>query len=241
MKLLKGQKGLSLIEVTIMLLVLMLLTGVLAPSIFDFVRDAQWVKVKEDCEAIAVSIARLQRDVGCVVKDAGGSVATQLGNCLEDSWSAQHIPVVLRGDGIFVGSEHVNAGTASTFGGFGAVNWDSANYDMLAEQLITNSSASGPGPNYPYPPAGSAWPVGPAFNIGWRGAYLSTSIGPDPYGTPYLVNSAFLNVPKGGTRHNYDAFCISAGPNRYFETAFKQLGAAPAADDFITIISGGTY
>ena len=33
----KGQKGLSLVEVTIMLLVLMLLTSVLAPSIFDFV------------------------------------------------------------------------------------------------------------------------------------------------------------------------------------------------------------
>ena len=37
----KGQKGLSLVEVTIMLLVLMLLTSVLAPSIFDFVNDAR--------------------------------------------------------------------------------------------------------------------------------------------------------------------------------------------------------
>ena len=43
-------------EVTIMLLVLML-TSVLAPAIFDYVKDAQWVKVKEDCEAIAVSVA----------------------------------------------------------------------------------------------------------------------------------------------------------------------------------------
>ena len=64
MKLRKGQRGLSLIEVTIMLLVLMLLTSVLAPSIFDFINDAQWVKVKEDCEAIAISVARLHRDVG---------------------------------------------------------------------------------------------------------------------------------------------------------------------------------
>ena len=36
---------------------------VLAPSIMDYVRDAQWVKVKEDCEAIGVSVARLTRDV----------------------------------------------------------------------------------------------------------------------------------------------------------------------------------
>ena len=60
----KGQRGLSLIEVTIMLLVLMLLTSVLAPSIFDFVQDAQWVKVKEDCEVLAISLARMIKDVG---------------------------------------------------------------------------------------------------------------------------------------------------------------------------------
>jgi len=52
MRRLRNRAGLSLVEVTIMLLVLMLLAGVLAPSIMDFVRDAQWVKVKEDCEAI---------------------------------------------------------------------------------------------------------------------------------------------------------------------------------------------
>ena len=64
MRRLRRQEGLSLVEVTIMLLVLMLLTSVLAPSIFDFVNDAQWVKVKEDCEALAISVARLHKDVG---------------------------------------------------------------------------------------------------------------------------------------------------------------------------------
>ena len=63
MRRLRNRTGLSLVEVTIILLVLMLLTGVLAPSIIDFVRDAQWVKVKEDCEAIGVSVARMMRDV----------------------------------------------------------------------------------------------------------------------------------------------------------------------------------
>jgi hypothetical protein len=41
-----------------MLLVLMLLTSVLAPSIFDFINDAQWVKVKEDCVGIRLLVAR---------------------------------------------------------------------------------------------------------------------------------------------------------------------------------------
>ena len=74
MRIRKGQKGLSLIEVTIMLLVLMLLTSVLAPSIFDFVQDAQWVKVKEDCEVLAISVARLIKDVGSkLIDQPGGS------------------------------------------------------------------------------------------------------------------------------------------------------------------------
>ena len=67
----EGQTGISLVEATIILLVLMLLTGVLAPSIFDYFRDAQMVKVKEDCEAIGVSVARLVRDVGPCLKFDG--------------------------------------------------------------------------------------------------------------------------------------------------------------------------
>jgi hypothetical protein len=71
------ERGLSLIEVTIMLLVLMLLTGVLAPSIVDFIKDAQWVKVKEDCEAIGLSVARLTRDVGPCLKFNGTGPCTK--------------------------------------------------------------------------------------------------------------------------------------------------------------------
>ncbi|MBI1872798.1 MAG: hypothetical protein HYS05_02780 [Acidobacteria bacterium] len=57
-------QGLSLVETTIILLVLLVLTGVLAPAINDFVNDAKDVKVKEDCEAIGATVMRLARDVG---------------------------------------------------------------------------------------------------------------------------------------------------------------------------------
>ncbi|MCX6551586.1 MAG: hypothetical protein NTY02_11400, partial [Acidobacteria bacterium] len=65
-----NERGLSLVEATIILLSLMVLTGVLAPGVRDYVNDARDVKVKEDCEAIGVSVARLLRDVGpCVRMD----------------------------------------------------------------------------------------------------------------------------------------------------------------------------
>ena len=240
MKTLKNQKGLSLIEVTIMLLVLMLLTGVLAPSIFDFVKDAQWVKVKEDCEAIALTVARLHRDVGCMVRTAGGTTTGQLAKCLHNP-AAGYIPAVLRGDGP---TPDIVDGTAAatslgTYNAATEMNWNSSVYDSMSNQFVTNT------PNYVEPPAGPASPFGPFFNKGWRGAYLSAPIGPDPFGSPYLVNSAFLDVAAtnaaGEGQHNWDTFCISAGPNRKFETLFQQKGAIASGDDFITIISGGTY
>src|SRR5512140_1648027 len=79
MRKIKGQKGLSLVEVTIMLLVLMLLTSVLAPSIWDFVHDSQWVKVKEDCEAIGISFTRLTRDVGPCLRNDPANICNKAG------------------------------------------------------------------------------------------------------------------------------------------------------------------
>ena len=73
---LRHAAGMSLVEATIILLVLMLLTAVLAPSIFDYVHDAQTVKVKEDCEAIGVSVARMVRDVGPCIRFFGPGPCT---------------------------------------------------------------------------------------------------------------------------------------------------------------------
>ena len=81
-----------------------------------------------------------------------------------------------------------------------------------------------------YPEPGTSTPVfGPYFGQGWRGAYLSPPIGPDPWGHRYLVNTVFLAMASdtpppvpgqitGGWSN--DTFCISAGPNGQYETAF---------------------
>ena len=247
-------RGLSLVEVTIMLFVLMLLTGVLAPSIMDFVRDAQWVKVKEDCEAIGVSVARLARDVGPCLKFNGTGPCTKT-NRVD----------VLYSDGPDVTPADM-AGDATTYFYGGAataseLNWhkDDSRGDSMEHQLVDN----GNGPNYPSPgDLNNHGAPGPSFGLGWRGAYLSPPIGPDPWGHRYLVNTVFLAVaidagtvsaasnggsqtgvvpPKAGWSN--DAFCISAGPNGRYETAFggnATHGVYRRGDDFIYIISGDT-
>lgn len=240
----KGQRGLSLVEVTIMLLVLMLLTSVLAPSIFDFVNDAKWVKVKEDCEAIGITIARITRDVGPCLKFNGNGACT-MSNRVE----------ILYSDG----PDTVNAdlaGSAAT--GYtnanitpSPINWNNdsqANVgDTMEDQFVTN----GPGYNTPALNYPSSYPVGPLFGIGWRGGYLAPPIGPDPWGKRYLVNSVFLSVATNAPDSNAegyvsrwwerDVFCISPGPNGLYETFFgggANGGTVREGDDFVYIVSG---
>ena len=240
---LRNARGLSLVEVTIMLLVLMLLTGVLAPSIMDFVKDAQWVKVKEDCEAIGLSVARLTRDVGSCLKFDG------MGRC-----TTTNRVDVLYSDGPDVTEPDLTGAATAYFFSSGNIasplNWDrdGDRGDSMERQFTTNDAG------YATPGRlGSSTAVGPQFNLGWRGAYLSAPIGPDPWGHRYLVNSVFLAVAidarcggcegdrSGGWSR--DAFCLSAGPNAVFETAFggnSTGGVTRRGDDFVYIISGDT-
>jgi hypothetical protein len=236
-----GHHGLSLVEVTIMLLVLMLLTSVLAPSIWDFVHDAQWVKVKEDCEAIGISFSRLTRDVGPCLR------VNSLNPCTKefrvDVLSSQGgtVPIVGPTATAFV-SPNMNS---SNWNAAGASNWDT-----MESQFVTNA------PGYRVPlqnHAGSGtYPVGPLFGLGWRGPYLSSPIGPDPWGSKYYVNAGFFAVATDASAASEGALgwwwarnvvCLSAGPDQTISSPFAQA-AIPGAgtnrlgDDFIFVISG---
>lgn len=241
MRKIKGQKGLSLVEVTIILLVLMLLTSVLTPSIWDFVHEAQWVKVKGDCEAIGITFSRLTRDIGPCLR------VNSLNGCTKgfrvDVLSSQGgaVPTV--------------APTATPFSStnMNSSNWNApggSNWDTMESQFVTNAPVySTPLQNY----AGSGnYPVGPLFGLGWRGAYLSPPIGPDPWGSKYYVNSGFFTVATDasaafegavGWWWERDVVCLSAGPDQTISSPFGQA-AIPGAgtnrlgDDFIFVISG---
>jgi len=236
-------RGLSLIEVTIMLLVLMLLTGVLAPSIMDYVKDAQWVKVKEDCEAIGISVVRLTRDIGPCLKLDG------TGKCTK--WNRVDL---LYSDGPDVTTSELADDATTAFNSAGNIGmplkWstDDVRGDSMERQFTTND------PGYPSPAQLSTYTaVGPQFGLGWRGAYLSAPIGPDPWGHRYLVNSVFLSVARDATPGtgegqrsggwSNDSFCISPGPNGLYETALggnATYGVTRRGDDFLFIISGDT-
>ena len=142
----------------------------------DFVRDAQWVKAKEDCEAIGVSVVRLMRDVGPCLKFNG------TGSCTK----ANRVDL-LYSDGPDVTPDDVGGEAAAGFDGGGttasALNWhsDDARGDSMEHQFVDN----GGGPGYPAPADLSTdLLAGPGSGLGWRGAYLSLAHRPGPLGTP---------------------------------------------------------
>ena len=233
--------GLSLVEATIILGVLSVLTGVFSPSVVDFLNDAKDVKVKEDCEAIGTSVARLVRDVGACLKRRGDEPCT-MGNRVD--------LLVSGGPDIQAGDVHGATcadGAAVTL----PYNWDNdagPNSDTMENQFVTNE------PRYATPDDLQTYDVaGPHMMLGWRGAYLAAPIGPDPWGRRYVVNSAFLAVAtvldgerrpaasRRGWSHN--VFCLSAGRNRFYETpiaAQRGSGVVRTGDDFIYVIGGST-
>ncbi|MBI1876200.1 MAG: hypothetical protein HYS05_20225 [Acidobacteria bacterium] len=243
--------GLSLVETTIILLVLMVLTGVLAPSINDFVNDAKDVKVKEDCEAIGATVMRLARDVGPCLRNITADPCIKI-NRVD----------VLYSDGDSISfADDIDSSTAPDFShpdidGAGFLNWDMGpvSGDTMESQFLQNLPTYGtPGTVGNHNPLAGFRVPGPAFFLGWRGAYLEPHVGPDPHGNPYVVNSVFLSVATDATAGSgegqrsggwdRDVICVSAGRNRRFETPFggnSTKGTARTGDDFVYVISGDT-
>lgn len=243
----KGQRGLSLIEVTIMLLVLMLLTSVLAPSIFDFVQDAQWVKVKEDCEVIAISLARLIKDVGPRLVTQRGSYASYKMDIMVSDGNppAAIVPGPVTG--------FPNGTLTNWWNGTPADPRTANHIGTCDEQLITNEAGVGrtvAGQIYPEPTS----QFGLKWGQGWRGAYLSPPCGPDPWGYAYQVNTTFFptvfidnTLGEVYKFHCQDVFCLSPGKNGVIETPFGvsftgnvpngPQGTKRGGDDWVTVIS----
>jgi len=109
--------GFSLVETTIMLTVLTVLTSVLAPSIGDYVNGARLIKARADMEVISVAVARFAFDVTMQVNKP-------------DSWS--------RFDVLVGAGETPAAGTDETVAWIS--NLSSGRAGELDAHLVTNEA-----------------------------------------------------------------------------------------------------
>ena len=253
----RGDAGLSLLEATIVLLVLSTLTAVLAPTIGDYVQDARDVKVKADIELVGAAVTRMLADTGETAFAMDGNATAGVFSTNPPS----HLPAnrvnMLVSDGSI---PTILAGQTRAAG----TDWDDALVGVgtgvvqtIEAHLILNTPSGGTINRYRTAadmnlPSNFDPVEGGSYNAeyAWRGAYMQGPVGPDPWGTRYSVNVEFLakatGVGVGVSGSVNDVFVLSAGRDGVADTPFEtQLtagrdGATALGDDVIYVVSGGT-
>ena len=235
---LRSERGMSLIEATIILMVLAILTATLAPTLGDYVNDARQTKAKEDVEALGASIIRLLRDTGLPfpVRVAGAGPSKASTNRVDLLVTEGAIPTQTGA----VGTPSVAA--AAGYVVEAAIEWTDAvgtEVELATDHLVTNSNAY---TTVVFPASG-----GPRPGLGWRGGYLSTASGPDPWGVRYACTTVWLNPATDTTLAtakgtNNDTFCLAAGADGNVDTDMDSVngGVAVGGDDLIFVLQGNT-
>lgn len=238
-----GERGMSLVEATIVLMVIATLTAVISPSMRDYIDDSRQTKAKEDVEAIGTAITRLLRDTGT--------------GCLSDAPPACTLAarvdlLVSSGlDPTATGAAYAPP-SASTVEGNANSNWiggtdavAAGRQDDMYDQLMTNVAG--------YTSVSFTTGSAPRGGIGWRGAYVSGNVGPDPWGRKYQANTMFLlqaTDAGAGTTNGLvsggwinDTLVVSAGPDGIIQTIFaldSASGTTPARDDVVYVVAGSS-
>jgi type II secretory pathway pseudopilin PulG len=232
----KGEKGFTLIEVTIILLVLVILGAILLPMAELFIDLAGLARVREDIGALAAVIELFKVDTCNTFFKVDGDGPNTAANRLD----------LMVGDG---DTPPVN--NASDFKNYWLEAVDSPTaagqlfVDTIANHLALGDPYGGAaGDPYPRPSASDPNP----FRCGWRGAYIQTPIQADPWGNRYMINVAFLGPASPGPNDSRtgigdfgykDTFVLSAGPDEEVHTGFAVDGVVAAGDDQIAVVSGG--
>ena len=234
-----SERGMSLIEATIILMVLAILTSVLAPSVGDYVNDARQTKVKEDIEALGTGIVRMLRDTGKPFPQVVvGTGAT--------SYDDENRVDLLVSEGNAPSSTTKGpAANNTTYFVISTFDIDDSittlgSIQNATAHLVTNAITSGGYTQVSFPAQG-----GPRPGLGWRGGYISSNTGPDPWGNRYHCATVWLNpsadsVTKGSGK---DAFCASAGADGVVDTDIdgnSDGGLAVSGDDSVYVFQGNT-
>ncbi len=234
-----AERGFTLVEVTIILMVLTILSTIMLPQMGNFNRLARFVRVKEDLGAICSVLKAMLDDVGegTFYIDAG-----------PDHHPDRNLPV-----GLLVGNGDIPMQGSATDGElwrlpfadeFG-VQTDGGNLepwfwvDTLGNHLISNT---------PLDDGDHRWRSPLDMERGfhslfaWRGPYID-ELAPDPWGNRYMANVfALYNPPGAGARDRYASavVCYSTGPDAAVDTDFNQpVGWTTGDDDFTTLLNAG--
>ncbi len=158
-----SQRGFSLVEATIVLAVIAVLTGAAAPSVSRTLAQGRLARAHTDVQAIRTAVHNVLTEHTLFVPFT--STGAFDGDAIELLVSDGDIP----------------------FTSIGATNWDdpvvccagSVDVAFLEAHLVNNAGLG----------AAGSYSVAAG---GWRGAYINAPIDPDPWGNRYAVNTEYL-------------------------------------------------
>lgn len=203
--------GFTLIEIIIVLAIIGMLAGILAPTMVKYVQSAKLRRATEDVKMIGTSIGNFYNDLGEWPVWRSGAAMTGGGTALT-AWSRLQFGVINMTTG------NITSPDATA----GATGWDVAAGD-------TDSGAHHLWMNVPVYPNNV---TDPTLKYAWRGPYIE-QFRADPWGNNYLVNT--IQIWPANEQGNGVCYVICAGPNKAYETAYVQAGPnmVVAGDDIV--------
>jgi type II secretory pathway pseudopilin PulG len=255
--------GWSLIELTIILVVLSVLCAILVPVIDRYVRNAKVVRAREDVSAIGSSIWMFIEDTANSYFLRDGSPnpalgASRLGGSAPDQSTANRVEML------------VSDGDIPELGRDGDYRWalrvNFTDIDFLEYHLVTNRPGNFEANAYRTPTdlgkGATDFPSDPMFardesggfnsEFAWRGPYITAPVDPDPWGNRYAVNARYLDPQASsgnttsedgtglGNGYEQDVVVLSAGPDEEIDTDFNIDGITPGDDDILVTISSNS-
>jgi type II secretory pathway pseudopilin PulG len=247
-----AEQGLSLVEATIILMVLATLTAVVAPAAGPYIENARNTKAKEDVEVIGSAIDQLLRDTASACVSASPAASMSPASTAPCA-IANRVELLVSGAALNTDEPEVATsayGASTSIASANSLNWaggsgevGDANKKLMDAHLVTNTAG--------YTAAVFTGGGGPRTGIGWRGAYLNGPMDVDPWGHVYQANTIFLAVAHNATNSTgtgelrggwvSDVMVISAGSNGVVQTAFGATGATAVGDDVVYVLQGGTH
>lgn len=168
MRRLKPQTGMTLVEVTLMLIISMAIIGALAPAVAATIRRAETVAATNAMTDIRNQVIKVLDDVNYHTFTINGeSNGTDVEMLVSDGDTPSGC----------------TAGTTACTAWQRPVDNTGGLVDFLERHLVTNN------------PRGSSlndYPVG-GNNI-WKGPYLNSPIDPDPWGNRFMVNVLYMDA-----------------------------------------------
>ncbi len=250
-----SDRGVSLVEATVVMAVFAVLSAAMAPAIQGYVERSRQARARADVQAVAQAIQDWITDTGesqFLINGSNGVLDRD-----PPTRADGNRVNLLVGDGdIPVLAAAISAET------FWTRPVNSTTVDTFSNHLIENVPVESGGSRYRNPsdilvtaPGGGQIDFARSSSSGlnapyaWRGSYLSGPVDPDPWGNRYAANVAFLDpsatgavtgITPGFAFGDYprlDVFVISAGPDEEIDTRSAQDGAVPFDDDFIFVVS----